>query len=136
MNRHLSDDELMGQIYGLADHRAHLESCDTCARRWSEIQEVRAALTVPDEIPSDVLAAQRRSIYSRLGEQPRKQLGWVPALAAACLFAIGVFVFKPVETQRPDPADAQLFSDVYSMEQLTEPRAAAPIHALFAEDDQ
>jgi hypothetical protein len=31
-------------------------------------------------------------------------------------------------------ADAQLFSDVYAMEQSSEPRAAAPIHALIEEN--
>jgi len=30
-------------------------------------------------------------------------------------------------------ADAQLFTDVYSMEQDVEPRAAAPIRGLFQE---
>ena len=62
---------------------------------------------------------------------------WVPALAAACLLAIGVLVYRPAPRLActPDPSDAQLFSDVYSMEQSTEPLAAAPIHALF-EDNQ
>jgi hypothetical protein len=30
-----------------------------------------------------------------------------------------------------EQSDEQLFSDLYSMEQSDEPRAAAPIHALF-----
>ena len=135
MNHHLQDDELLDQIYGLADNHSHLESCNECARRWSALQERRTRLVSAEELPNDFLASQRRTIYARLGEQPGRQMRWVPAVAAACLFAIGVFIFRPAETQRPDPSDAQLFSDVYSMEQLTEPRAAAPIHALF-EDNQ
>ena len=135
MNHHLQDDELLDQMYGIADHHSHLESCGECARRWSDLQERRTRLVASEELPNDFLAAQRRAIYARLGEQPGKQLRWVPALAAACLFAIGVFIFRPAEIQRPDTSDAQLFSDVYSMEELTEPLAAAPIHALF-EDNQ
>ncbi len=135
MNQHLTDDELIDQMYGLVDRRSHLESCEECTRRLSESQERRASLVSAEELPNDFLAAQRRTIYARLGEIPGKQLRWVPALAAACLFAIGVFIFRPAEIPHLDASDAQLFSDVYSMEQLTEPRAAVPIHALF-EDNQ
>ncbi len=135
MNRHLSDDELLDRLCGLSENGEHLETCGDCARRWSELRERRARLAVPDEVSIDFLAAQRRKIYARLGEQPRPQMKWVPALGAACLLAVGVFLYRPVPPPRPDVGDAQLFSEVYSMEQTTEPRAAAPIHALF-EDNQ
>jgi hypothetical protein len=64
---------------------------------------------------------------------------WVPAAAAAFVVAVALLIYHP---SAPSPAppkievsDAQLFSEVYSMEQSTEPRAAAPIHGLF-EDNQ
>jgi hypothetical protein len=63
---------------------------------------------------------------------------WAPALAAAALLAIGIAVYRPAPAPaplRPDAADAQLFADVYSMEQSVEPSVAAPIHSLF-EDNQ
>ena len=49
----------------------------------------------------------------------------------------GMFVYRPAAAppHAHRCADAQLFSDVYSMEQSTEPMAAAPIHELF-EDNQ
>ena len=58
----------------------------------------------------------------------------------AFVFAVGVLVYRfpataPVPASKADTGDAQLFSEVYSMEQSTEPRGAAPIHALF-EDNQ
>ncbi len=86
----------------------------------------------------DFLAGQRRKIYSRLGESAPSRLKWAPALAAVCLLIAGMFVFHPAATApavHTDVADAQLFSDVYSMEESTEPIAAVPIHALF-EDNQ
>jgi hypothetical protein len=58
---------------------------------------------------------------------------WAPALAASCLLAVGVFLYRPAPAPHPAVvSDAQLFSDVYSMEQSVEPRAAEPIHELFA----
>jgi hypothetical protein len=135
MSEHLNDDQLLDQLYGLSGNHVHLESCDDCARRWTELQARRALLAIPEEMPWELLAAQRRAIYSRLGEQPRKQMRWVPALGAACLLVIGALLYRPEAPSHPDSGDAQLFSDVYSIEESVEPLAAAPIHALF-EDNQ
>jgi hypothetical protein len=135
MNRHLSDDDLLDQLYGLGENNAHLESCGDCARRWSELQERRARLAAAENVSFDLLAAQRRKIYARLGKRPGGSMKWVPAVAAAGLLAIAALVYRPPAPVRPNPADADLFSDVYSMEQSTEPAAAAPIHGLF-EDNQ
>lgn len=140
MNQHLDDNELLDHLYGLGENGEHLETCSDCARRWRALYGQRARIVAPEEIPMDLLAAQRRKIYSRLGERPHKPLKWVPALAAAGLLAAGLFIYRPVvyqppQASHPDIADAQLFSDVYNLEQSTEPLAAAPIHALF-EDNQ
>ncbi len=135
MNRHLSTDELLDRLYGIAGEDAHVEQCPECAQRFGELRGRRASLTAGQEIPSEFLAAQRRRIYSRLGEQPRTRKAWAPALAAMCLLVIGVLIYRPAAPVHTESADAQLFAEVYSMEQSTEPRAAAPIHALF-EDNQ
>ena len=140
MNRHLNDNELLDQLYGLGENGEHLEICSDCARRWKQLSERRARIVAPEEVPPDFLAAQRRKIYARLGERPRKQMRLIPALTAACLLAAGLFIYRPVAYQprqapHPDVADAQLFSDVYTLEQSNEPLAAVPIHALF-EDNQ
>jgi hypothetical protein len=135
MTEHLNDDQLIDQLYGLSENRLHFENCDNCARRFAELRERRAMVASPAEMSWERLAAQRRAIYSRLGESPRKQMRWVPALAAGCLLVIGAFFYRPAQPAHQDSGDAQLFSDVYSIEQSTEPLAAAPIHELF-EDNQ
>ncbi len=140
MNQHLEDNELIDQIYGLGDNREHLQSCGDCARRWRQLCERRARIIAPEDVPAGFFAAQRRTIYARLGERPRKQMKWVPALAAASLLAAGLFIYGPIayhpaQVPHSDVADAQLFSDVYTLEQSNEPLAAVPIHELF-EDNQ
>lgn len=139
MNTHLSDDQLLDRLYGVAQEDAHLAACGECRARLNELGEKRAAMVSQEPMSTEFLAAQRRRIYARLEKQPQAQWKWVPALAAAAMLAIAVFAYRPVAAPPPalhtDTADAQLFSDVYSMEQSTEPLAAAPIHALF-EDNQ
>jgi hypothetical protein len=142
--KHLTTDELVDRLYGIRED-LHLENCAECAQRFEELRERRAMVTEPGLEPEELLAAQRRSIYARMEERPRSGMKWVPALAAGlCLVAVGVATYHPTEhaTQNvPSQAakaefdDAQLFSDVYSMEQSMEPIAAKPIHALFAQDE-
>jgi hypothetical protein len=150
MSGHLNDDQLIDRLYGVGDsaHQA-AHQCDECDGRLQALEQKRAELALPAPVSTDFLAAQRRAIYSRLGEQPKSRLHWVPATAAALfLVAAGVVVShnsyrdvtpvsgaSAVAVSRPDTAgDAQLFSDVYAMEQSAEPRAAAPIHALIEEN--
>src|SRR5579883_2531351 len=119
MNRHLTTDELIDCVYGLnedAHLSAHLEECRECAARME--------------------AAGRRR---RAAAQAARGLHWLPALAAAAALAVVALVYKAPAPQpsHPDSAlsDAQLFSEVYSMEQSTE-QAAAPIHQLFEDSGQ
>jgi hypothetical protein len=138
MKPHLNDDQLIELLY-TASTSSHVENCPECALRLSQFQARRVELTATPSIANDFLAAQRRTIYSRLGEPAPSRLRWAPAaLAAACLLIVGMFVFHPIAPApavHTDGADAQLFSEVYSMEEFTEPIAAVPIHALF-EDNQ
>jgi hypothetical protein len=134
MSGHLNDDQLIDRLYGLASDR-HTDECSECAQRLRELRERKAELSATKPVANDFLFAQRRKIYARLGEQPHTGMRWAPALAAACLLAVGMLFYRPAPVPHPDAADAQLFADVYSMEESTEPRAAAPIHALF-EDNQ
>lgn len=148
---HLSEDLLLDAFYGIAgaDAEAHVNACAACAGRLSEWRRKRAGAQA-GEISSEFLAAQRREIYRRLSDSPSQRLWrfarprrlWAPALAAACALALGVFVYHPFVYQsgreaRPaataEVSDAQLFGEVFSMEQSLEPSAAAPVHALFQE---
>ena len=139
-HEHLSEDGLLDAVYGIAgnDAETHLRGCAVCAQRLHEWQEKRAATVESLEIPGDFLAAQRRKIYERIERPSRKGWLWAPGLAAACALAVGIFVYHPTPQQKPvnkpaEISDAQLFGDIYSMEQAAEPAAAAPARALFEE---
>jgi anti-sigma factor RsiW len=143
---HLSEDILLDAIYGIADAdaEAHVTACPACAGRLSEWRRKRAAAETR-EVSSEFLAAQRREIYRRLPDGPSEGLLrssrlrrlWAPALAAACAVALGLFVYHPGRQAKPavtaEVSDAQLFGDVFSMEQSLEPSATAPVRALFQE---
>jgi hypothetical protein len=153
MNGHLTDDQLIDRLYGV-DDSAH--QCTDCADRMRAMEQKRAEHRSPVPVSADFLAAGRRAVYSRLGEQPKSRMNWVPATAAALfLVAAGVVVshtsyrsVAPVagpsatvshavshsDAAKSQEMDAQLFSEVYAMEQSAEPRAAAPIHALIEEN--
>ena len=141
-HEHLSEDALLDAVYGIAGNgaEAHLRRCADCAQRLQDWHEKRAAAVEhveSVEIPNDFLAAQRKKIYARIERPSRKHWLWAPGLAAACALAIGVFVYHPAPKEQPqrhaEISDAQLFGEVYSMEQTLEPAAAAPARALFEE---
>ena len=139
-HEHLSEDALLDAVYGIAGNEAetHLRGCADCAQRLNGWQEKRAATAASVEIPGEFLAAQRRKIYERIERPSRKRWLWAPGLAAACALAVGMFVYHPAPQQQPvnkraEISDAQLFGDIYSMEHIVEPAAAAPARALFEE---
>jgi hypothetical protein len=143
--KHLTSDELVNLVYGVgaSGHIAseHINDCRECSDRLEQLRERRAMAVDSLPVSHEFLAAQRRNIYARMGERPQARMKWVPALAAAaCLVAVGVFSYHPAEVATPEAVethvDAQLFADVYSMEQSMEPIAAQPIHALFEQDKQ
>jgi len=149
MNRpqHLSDDELIGLLYGLGDGD-HLTHCSECGERWSEMHKAlgmaRAESSKVAEISGRKLALQRQQILERVAQPSMLSSGWrwVPVATAASLLAAAMFLHESPAVPQPSPsaptavnaeADAKLFTDVYSMEQDVEPKAAAPIRALFQE---
>src|SRR5580693_2935711 len=106
MNGHLKTDELVNRLYGLedrpgSDQDAHLASCPDCQARWEAMRVMRGVVSTPETVSSDFLAAQRRKIYARLGEEPRTRMAWAPALVAVALLAIGVAVYRPLSAPSP-----------------------------------
>src|SRR5450432_2062900 len=140
-HEHLSEDTLLDAVYGIAgnDAETHLRGCADCAQHLHEWEEKRAAAAAASvEIPGEFLSAQRGKIYERIERSPRKYWLLAPGLAAACALAVGIFVYHPAPQPQPvnkraEVSDAQLFGDIYSMEQVVEPAAAAPARALFEE---
>ena len=148
MNPHLSDDDLIRRLYGIGEEDDHLAACSECSDRWLAIQNVirsvRAEQPRTPEMNGRKLAVQRQQILARLNRPLTGSLiwRWVPPAAAASLLAAALILSRETSPVTPPPAatavisaeaDAQLFTDVYSMEQDVEPRAAAPIRGLFQE---
>lgn len=137
--KHFTDDQLIGRVYGIEPDggSVHLAECEDCSARWQTFERRYREMIPALPVSSEFLMAQRRGIYARVDRQPALRLKWVPAGVAACLLAVVMLVHRPAAApvMHTDSNDAQLFSEVYSMEQSAEPRAASPIHELF-EDNQ
>src|SRR5258706_11855364 len=69
--KHWTDDELLEHLYGLRSGNKHMESCGECTARARMISETRDAVTEPPDVSHELLEAQRRSIYQRLGSPVR-----------------------------------------------------------------
>jgi hypothetical protein len=145
MNRHWTVDELTDRVYGIREADQHLESCRECSARLDELHSRRAIAAVAPQILPARLAAQRAAVVMRIESPSRHLTRWVPALTAAvCLLAVAVFLRRPVQivpqlsntavtATTAAASDAQLFADIYNLEESAEPRAAAPMNALFQE---
>jgi hypothetical protein len=150
-HEHWNEDALVEALYGVREIDEGFRSCTLCTSRWNQLQAKRSAIVnreaaVQEGGPSsEFLAAQRRAIYARLDRPQRRPWRWAPALVAACLVTVSVFLYhppdsfdppQPVSQQQAEISDAQIFADlteVYSLEQSFEPSAAAPIRGLFEE---
>ena len=139
MGEHISEEQLIQSLYGLEIGKEHLAGCEDCRARLTLLESRRAELVATEDVSADFLAAQRRAVYSRMGERPRTFHAWIPAVASAALVAIGLYVYQPARrvlvAAPSETADAQLLSDILSMEQSAEPRAIEPIRGLFQESE-
>lgn len=136
MNQHLSDDQLLDSIYGLAEAGTHLDECHDCQARWERMQTRREQTLLP-EPRAGLFHRQRREMQVRMSEPPRSHAVWVPATVALALMA-GVLMTQtspPVKVQRAETGiiEAGWFEDTYSATQQLEPIAAYPVRGLFVE---
>jgi len=135
MAKHWSDDELIARLYGVGRQDGHLDGCAECADRWKALAAARARVVQPPALPEGFVAGQRRAIYRRLEsrEPSRALLPYASAMATAALIFLAVLLYRPAPAPHPAlvSSDAELYSEVYSMVQSSEPKAAEPIHALF-----
>jgi anti-sigma factor RsiW len=135
MAEHLSDDELIARLYGVGPQDGHLDGCPECADRWRALTAARARVVQPPAVPEEFVAGQRRAVYRRLGSRERSLvlLPFASAMATAAIVLLAVLLYRPAPAPQPAvvSSDAELYSDIYSMVQSSEPKAAEPIHALF-----
>ena len=135
---HWTENDFRDWLYGLKEDGSHLAECLECRNEAERVAELRRQAVIAPPVPADFLAAQRREIYRRLGTDPRggTRLRWTLSFATAAMLVVSsVTVLRPSRSKLPlsDPADAQLFSDLTSIEQSSEPRAIRPIRRLFEE---
>jgi len=138
MNRHWTEEELIGSLYGAGPTDGHLDHCGECRRGFADLRQRRAlVLEQPPEVTDEFLSAQRRAIYQRL-EQPARPV-WnsmlSPVFGVAAAVVLALVVSRPAPEPEPTLAssDAQFYQEIYSVLESNEPRAATPIHGLFQE---
>lgn len=135
---HWTEEDFNHWLYGLKDDDGHFAECAACRGESDRLLAIRRQVTAGPEVEQDFLAAQRRAIYERLDHPSRRAMPmrWVMSLATVVL-VIGLSVAFLRPNQAPAPiythADEQLFSDLTSIEQTSEPRAIQPVHNLFEE---
>ncbi len=133
--RHLNDEELLVRLYGLRGDDGHLAACGLCRARWDDLRRLRKRLLEREpQIPEELLAEQRQSIYSSLERRPTSiRLSPAPSLAAVLLILVILTVFRPApEKVAPDtPSDVQVFEEVFQTAAGTEPSAVEPVRSLF-----
>ena len=135
--KHWTKEDFNHWLYGLKDDDGHFAECAQCRSESERLLAIRKQITVEPEVAPEFLAAQRRAIYERL-QQPRRRhapMRWVMSLATVVLVVgLSIAFLRP---RAPQPiythADEQLFSDLTSIEQTSEPRAIQPMHNLFEE---
>jgi anti-sigma factor RsiW len=140
MSVHLTDDQFIERLYGIASGDEHLESCAACQARWNRIRACRDAAASSSPLPAEFFQQQRRQIEKRLAKKtPGFVTMWVPA-ALALMLMTGFVVNRPKrKPSAPAPrmkveiVEAGWFADTYSAMRVLEPRATSPIRQLFKE---
>lgn len=136
---HWKEQDFIDHLYGLSGDVGHLDACAGCRDEWNRIRARKAEVAREPTVSYELLAEQRRNIYRRLDREPALPLQRiVPAFAAALVLIVGLVVSQPwAHTKAPAPtavSDAQLFSEIYALEQSSEPHVAKPMRALFQEN--
>jgi hypothetical protein len=138
MHKHLSDEDLIDRLYEVGQENSSLETCEFCRQRWeSVLARRREILDAVPQLPETWLAEQRRRIHQRIERPEPLHWGFRPAAVAATLgvMVLGLMLSSPSPERQPTRAanDSQFFTEVYSLVENLEPRAATPIYGLFEE---
>jgi hypothetical protein len=133
--RHWSEDDLLNHLYGVGPDDGHPDLCAECRVRLERLRQRRLEMTAEPEFSVEEMAAQRRRIYGRLGDPPRRRVpGWPPAIATAALLVVAVVLSRPApvaEVKLASSGESQFYTEIYQSMGSVEPRAAEPIHGLF-----
>ena len=145
LSGHWTDEQLIEHLYGIGPAGEHIESCAYCRERLSSLVAARRALeqqaAMPDQVPFDLLAAQRRTVYARMEREQRWTLSvggrrWAAACAMVALLAGGTFLYQQRGHQaavQSKVTDAQLAQEVSQLAADGESPSTAPLQGLFDE---
>ena len=145
LSGHWTDEQLIQHLYGIGPEGNHIEQCRDCGERLSAMRSARRMLeaesSVLEQVPFDLLAAQRRSIYSRIAGISSERIGlqlrrWTAAAAMVFLLGGGAMILEQNRSRQVvqnKESDAQLAQEVSRMAQDSEPSATAPLQGLFDE---
>jgi hypothetical protein len=147
LSLHLSDDQLIAHLYGIADESSkhHLDACENCQIRWAEIELRRqASITPVQPVSEDILIRQRHAVLENAGRRPTPlRSAWLPVGAAALALA-GIVLLRPTQPSRMIPPQSDSvpvlevgwFDEAYASSASVEPRAAEPLRELFSSGEQ
>lgn len=136
MSRHLSDDDLINLLYEVEEPESHMAECHGCRARWERLLAKRESLLTDPIVSEELLAQQRRAIYQRLEEGSGWGWAFRPAGVALCVLLLAVLLSRPDPAPPPTTVatnDSQLFGEIYSMVESSEPSPVRPIYGLFEE---
>jgi anti-sigma factor RsiW len=155
LSSHWTDDQLIAYLYGILSGgeqdsgHSHLDGCEECRCRLEAMQAVRSSLerehVVETDLHPDLLAMQRRSIYASIDRNPGRiwQFRLRHWAVSACCFVVvttGAWIWQHpsdlkqrgmLELQTARVTDEQLVEDASEVAERAEPKAAAPLQALF-----
>lgn len=135
--KHWTRKDAIEHLYGIGPDAVHLDECADCRSMTAELEAQRRRSAAEPEISPEFLAAQRRAIYRKLGREPRQRSRLAPAFVVAFLVLIALLVGRNTWFGSPAPlvtsSDSQLFSEIYALEQDSEPQAAQTVKAMFEE---
>ncbi len=135
--RHWSEEDLLNRLYEVGPDDAHLGECQDCRQKWEQLLARRQAVADLTPVSEAFLREQRLAILSRIEKPSRWHFGLrvAPAVATLSMLLAAVFLWQPAPAPGPTVAasDSRLFSEIYSMIEVSEAHAATPIRDLFEE---
>ena len=143
MTTHLTDDQMLDVLYGLASAAQieHARACPECSGLRLELDAMRHAQTQIRPVTSAALDHQREAIVARISGNC--EMGWaMPMLAgsalAAGLLLAGFVTYGPLaptarvaQQQVAEVREEPDLAELLSVEYTAEAQAAVPLRGLF-----
>jgi hypothetical protein len=146
-NKHYTDDELIGRLYGLDRGDGHLDLCGECKARLAEMKQRQSLATSHEpRLTPGFLAEQRHAVWARIEKPAAPHLFWrtASAFAGMAVLVIAFLAYHPTpNAPAPQPSasvaasvsDEELYADISTVVNTPEPLAATPIRGLFEEKE-